>query len=523
MFAYPRVMVAAVRGLALTLALVALVIGLYRLGPRRRAGSARRRHPPTLGGLLGESLHIVGALVVLGVLATLLEYGGNLAPHTPAAPGFAEVAAAERATECGPTNRGLPVVVEVLHSDDKRRWIEHAADIYMRRCPNVQIRLIARGDLAAADALLRGESRPTVWAPIDELSLQYLEARWRERSSERPFVRGRSWSLAESPLVLLLWEDRLRALTTIRAAAGAPEGFWPDALCATVPRDPDLAGRLQRDMHPGRWLDWYQSRFPPLPPTPAPARRNRPRGGPAEPPTVDAPPVAPGVPDVAALHAWGRVKIESSTPTHDAAGLSTLYLMAYQYLHASELAAGADLAESLARRRDELRRWLRNCQAGLEVPRESVQRLTDDFISDGSDGLDAVVTYEHLVFSVFAQFGTLDMGEPRVLYPQPTLLARHPAVLLWPDDPERAIELAAAERWLEFLRSEEIQREAVAFGLRPAAFDASLGELDLATNPFLESRRFGVELEPLLREPPRADGRVVRELVTLWREATGRL
>lgn len=510
-------MVAAVRGLVVALALVALVVGLYRMGPKRRPRALLRRPAPTWGGLLGESLHIIAGLALIAGLVVLLAVGGNLAPETPAAPGFVELDAATRPPECGPVSHGLPVVVEVVHSEDKRRWVERAASTYMRRCPDVQIRLIARGDLAAAGAILRGESTPTVWAPTDDLSLQYLDSRWREQSSHLLFERERARPLVASPLVLLVWEKRLRALTTLRAAAGEGEGFWTDVLCATIPRVPELDGRPQRDMLPGRWIDWYQSRFPP--PAPAPAPPSSPRRARAVPPAV-AVPVAAGPLDGDVLRSWGRVKIASPSPTHDAAGLSTLFLMAYQYASAGD--PGGD-AGALARQRDEFRGWLRACHAGLDAPRESVLRLTSDFISAGAHDLDAVVTYEHLVFDVLAQFATPEMDEPRVYYPQPTLLARHPAVLLWPDDPERARELAAAERWLEFLLGEEIQRSAVGFGLRPVALDVSLGELDLADNPFLATRRFGVELEPELREPPRTGIGSVPDLVTLWREATGRL
>ncbi len=506
----------AVRGLVVALVLVALVVGLSRVarGGRRRA--LLRRPAPTWGGLFGDSLRIVAGLALIAGLVVLLAVGGNLAPETPAARGFVALGAAPRPPGGGPAGHGPPAVGEVVHSEDKRRWIERAASLYMRRCPDVQIRLIARGDIEAAGAILRGESAPTVWAPIDELSLQYLDDRWRERSSDLLFEREQARPLVASPLVLLVWEDKLRALKTLRAAAGEREGFWPDALCAAIPRVPELDGRPQRGMLPGSWLDWYQSRFPPPPPAPAPP--SSPRRARAVAP-VAATPVEPGPLDVDMLRSWGRVRIASPAPTHDIAGLSTLFLMAHQYTSVGGL--GGDVAAP-GRRRGDLPRGARARPGGLDAPREST-RLMSDFVSGGAQDLDAIVTYEHLVFDVLPQFAAPETVEPRVYYPQPTLLARHPAVLLWPADPERATELAAAGRWLEFLLSEEVQRSAVGFGLRPVALDASLDELDLTGNPFIATRRFGVELEPELREVPRIGGISVPDLGKVWGEAAGRL
>jgi hypothetical protein len=93
---------------------------------------------------------------------------------------------------------------------------------------------------------------------------------------------------------------------------------------------------------------------------------------------------------------------------------------------------------------------------------------------------------------------------------------------MWPDDAMRGRELEAARHWLQYLESEAVQRSAVSYGLRPGRLDRPLSAFDLEKNPFLELRRFGIELDPELAEPPRPDGSALSKLLELWRDATGR-
>lgn len=512
--------------LALVLVLSTLVLVSFRLGRGARFRAHRHAHDRPArrwSDLMTAAAGLVVVLALIGVFAAFMAFGGNLEVRVPATPTIVELKETrdEKPLDCGRADpRGQPIRVEVLHSDDLRPWFEHAADIFMRRCPNIQLRLIARDDLAAADAILRGELRPTLWAPADELSLRYVDARWRARSDEVLFQIDEQRSLAHSPLVLLLREDRLRALKAIRAADRDGLGFWVDAPCATLPREPSLDGRLQEDMLPGYWLDWYVQRNPPPPPpepAPAPGRRTG-RAlvtAPAVPPT----PPDPLVPTFEELRSWGRVKLEFPAPTRSAGGLSALVLMARQYL-VGDAADGFDTA--LERDGEALKRWLRRCNAGREAPLASAVLLTDHFFDVGPVRYDGVVTYEQLAFSILTQLKFRELGELRVYYPQTSFVAAHPAVLMWPDVEDRRRELDAARRWLEYLESEEIQQRAVTFGLRPARLGRPLQTLDLDHNPFLELRRFGVELEPVIDQPPRPDGQSLRRLIELWGDATGR-
>ncbi|MBZ5708854.1 substrate-binding domain-containing protein [Nannocystis pusilla] len=502
-------------GLALALSL--LVIALFRLGRRAPARPEDEVRPRGWSSIVGNALFLAALWAVVGVIAAFMAFGGNLVDAVPPVAEFVEIRGepGDAAPACGPPGpRGRPHLVEVVHSTDQGPWLAQAADAFMEQCPNVQLRLTARDDFEAASAILRGELRPTLWAPAEELSLRYLDIRWREQSAESLFRIDERRPLVRSPLVVLLHEKQFRALRAIREADGDGVGFWVDALCPTIPRAPALDGVLEKDMLPGNWLDWYQQRNPP-PPQPDPRLvTKKARSAPAVPPT----PAAPLIPTPEELGSWGRVKLGFPAP-NSAGGLATLLLMARQHLLAD---TAGDIALALEREGEVLQRWLRRCHAGRDVWFGSAALLTDHFFDLGPTSYDGVVTYESLVFPILARLSADELGEVRVYYPSTTLVAEHPAVLMWPDDEGRALELDAARRWLEYLDRQEVQQSAITHGLRPGRLERPLSAFDLERNPFLDLRRFGIELEPTIEEPPRPDGSVLRRLLELWRDATGR-
>ncbi|WP_272008902.1 substrate-binding domain-containing protein [Nannocystis radixulma] len=504
--------------IVLALALSILVIALFRLGRRIPAPREDEVRPRGWGSILGNALFLGALWALVGVIAAFMAVGGNVVDVVPPAAEFVEIRGErdDAAPECGPPGpRGQPYLVEVVHSIDQGPWLTQAASAFMEQCPNVQLRLTARDDYDAGSAILRGELRPTLWAPSEELSLRYMEIRWREQSDELLFRIDERRPLVRSPLVVLLHEEQFRALRAIREADREGLGFWVDALCPMIPRAPELDGVLQEDMLPGDWIDWYQQRNPPPPPPPAPPRVTK-KGKSA--PVVLPTPAAPLIPTPEELRSWGRVKLGFPAP-NSAGGTSTLVLMARQYLLAD---TAGDVALALEREGEVLQRWLRRCNAGRDDWFASAVLLTDHFFDLGTTTYDGVVTYESVVFAILARLSADELGEVRVYYPSPTFVAEHPAVLMWPDDETRARELDAARYWLQYLESEAVQQSAIRHGLRPGRLERPLSAFDLEKNPFLEQRRFGIELEPTLAEPPRPDGPVLRKLLELWRDATGR-
>ncbi len=486
-----------------------------------------------------ELVKLLLLLALVLALGYFLRRGGNFMRHSPPAPTLVDTHLGGEAGIglCGDVSLGArPVAIEMLYSEDLRAWMEPAADRFARLCPNIQVRLTAMGDIEAADAILAGRIQPTIWAATDELSLRYLEGRWALHGDALPFSLAERVELVHSPLVLLIWQERLRLLSAILRTEASSEGRWTRSLCAGIARDPVLTGLPPESLLPGTWADWYASLLAPLEALPSPRRRARPVV-PAVRPIGDEP-----LPTLAEVQSWGRVKLGHTSPTRDSAGLAALYLLAYDYLlppvapaaaassedagqgtasATSAAVAGAAFEAAYDSQRIALRKWLRRCEGGLELPPRTARQLTANLFNVGPSLYDGVITYEHLALPYLDRVDShaSALGRLVLLYPAPTLLARHPAVLFHTGVREQQL---GAEQWLKFLRSKPIQQAAIDAGFRPATSQVTLRGYEAESNRFLRLRRYGVLVQPTLTEAPRIPGKTVRSLIELWGEVTGR-
>ncbi|MDI1433124.1 substrate-binding domain-containing protein [Polyangium sorediatum] len=512
------------------------------MAPIRKHDEHRSRKT-TLGLTIRD---IVISSGLLALFAAFFARGGRFVIDLPKPSRLADVNVTNGVSSetCGPAPQdGHTVIVEMLYSGDKRAWIDEAATRFAKICPTIQIKATSASSVEGADAILKGEVKPTIWSPADDLVLRYFDARWREDHDRSPFDITKQVSLVRSPLMVLIWEDRLEVLGAIFEKNKNGEGQWVNSLCPGVPRDPQNLDEMALEHKvPGTWSDWYDSVVPaalPQPPAPA-ARRVDKRTKRAY--------IAP-FPTVDEIKRWGQVKITHPSPTRSAEGLEALYLMAYEYaLPPSDRPAAlqerikeafeqpakeggivrgdlaeADFARSFQERREPFQRWLERCEAGAPPPTASADVLTDAMFSLGASRYDAVVTQEHLIFGVFQQIDMHAdvMTEVRVVYPQPTIVNEHP-VVIFDDGQITAEQRTAAEKWIGFLRSMEMQKLAVKRGFRPVNTELKLRNIEDTENPFLKFRRYGVELDTTFVEAPRLDGKFVAELTRAWRDATGR-
>jgi Bacterial extracellular solute-binding protein len=496
--------------------------------------------------------------IVVGMLGTLAYafIRDQLAMHHAETPLIVDVktTTAEKEELCGPNTRdGRPTPISMLYSDDKQRWIESSAQTFSQLCPNIQVKLHAMDDVSSADAILDGREHPTIWAPADDLVVDYLDARWaKERPNDaQTYLLNQRTPVAASPLVVLIWRDRMQVAKRILNSRPITYGPWVTGVCAQVPIDAKLDGVVLSDMVPGTWIDWYN----PIMPPPEAARPNKAAKKPPEPKLEDLEIQDPRsvyrapFPTLEKIRSWGQVKMVHPSPTRSAVGLEAVYMMAYDYVlpfnqHSAEkhkfysyvisepsLAGQVvpldiqkeDFARALQEKRDKLLLWLRRCEAGLDPTPTSPRLLTDSFFHVGSTRYDAVITYEHLVFSILKQVdeygGAITSME--VYYPTPTLMNQHPVVTRRTADlsPE---EKRAADKWVAYLRSESAQKAAVDLGLRPVNPKVSIREYDSEDNPFLKYRRYGIDFVSPIVEPPRLDKAAVADLVRIWQDATGR-
>ncbi|MDC0747087.1 substrate-binding domain-containing protein [Polyangium mundeleinium] len=429
---------------------------------------------------------------------------------------------------CGPLTRdGRPEVISMLYSNDKREWIEEAADRFAKLCPNIQVKITAMGDIQSANAILSGEQTPTLWAPADELVLRYLDVRWQKEKGhgEKLFDMAKRTSIARSPLVFLLWDDRRQVLEAVAKARPPKQGPWVEYMCPLVPTNPRLTGMAIEDMVPGKWIDWYNPILPAPQKEPPPWRRKAEPKPAEEEPTYRAP-----FPTIGQIRSWGRMKFAHTSPTRSASGLEALYLMAYDYVlppserSGGEKAGAAEFQRAFTEKRQAFGAWLRRCEAGLDAAPESASLLTDTIFNVGGSRYDGVVTYEHNTFSIFHRFDRFAsaVASMRVLYPQPTIMNDHPVVFLKLKTNITEAREVAAGKWVDYLLGEATQKRAIEFGFRPANPAVSIRDYDSPQNSFLRFRRYRVQFEDELSEPPRLDGDMVYDLVRVWEDATGR-
>src|SRR5882757_5430884 len=174
--------------------------------------------PPTFWALAREGVKLVIALAVAAAFFEFFRRGGDLTETHPKQSAFVDERTLDptQVALCGlPSEDGKPVEIEMVYSDDMRAWIDDAATDFLHRCPNLQVKVTPLPDIAAADQLAANKLHPVVWAPSDEMAVRYLDHEWRQRGQTPPFDINASVSLAESPLVLLLWQDRDRLLKAL--------------------------------------------------------------------------------------------------------------------------------------------------------------------------------------------------------------------------------------------------------------------------------------------------------------------
>ncbi len=358
---------------------------------------------------------------------------------------------------CGPP-RTPPTVVTMVHSEDLQGWLNVAATQFARLCPHIQVKLTAREDMKTMQGLLSGELQPNIWAPADELMLQYYEQlRSTESVRQAPALLGGRHELAVSPIVLLIWEDRLRVLSTILREEPSREGQWVRGLCPLVPRVPELTEMAPQAMRPGTWADWYAPLLSPTSTGTNDRKRVAARERATSRPVLPLRPPGDGLlPSFATIQSWGYVKLARPRPTRFAAGLAVLLLMANDYVLPREDGKATPLAgiaeesrettsaqpsdgparsfeHAWPQQRDAFRNWVRRCEAGIEQPLVSEQQLPVLLQSMGAARLDGVITYEQAALKVLEPLDAhpSDLSRLSLIYPNPTLVARHPAVLLY--------------------------------------------------------------------------------------------
>jgi Bacterial extracellular solute-binding protein len=116
-----------------------------------------------------------------------------------------------------PAAAAAPKATEItfLYGSEKKDWVESAVADFRREHPSYTVNLQPMGSLEAAQSILEGKDKPTLWSPADSLALNLLSADWRTRYQAEILAGGEDapQPLVITPLVWVIWEDRASALT----------------------------------------------------------------------------------------------------------------------------------------------------------------------------------------------------------------------------------------------------------------------------------------------------------------------
>lgn len=314
--------------------------------------------------------HGIATLLVAALACGAAACGQSQAakpePAPSASPAAAPPPAPQRATE-----------VSVLYSSEKKEWMEAAAAQYQKDHPDVKLTLTAMGSLDAAQAIVDGKEKPTIFSPADSLVENLVAADWKAAGKPDLFAASGDDApqpLVITPLVFVAWEDRAAAL--LKASGGA--------------------------------IGWK---------------------------TIHAGVTAnEGWPAIGGKPAWGFVKLGHADPARSNSGLQTLYSMTLAFYGKP---SGIEVGDFL---KPGYQKFIREIEKGVPHLEASTTAFMTDMLRFGPSKYDVAVVYESTALAQVAT-AEGRWGKLKIYYPATTLWSDHPAAVLhgdWVTEPQRA-------------------------------------------------------------------------------------
>ena len=263
------------------------------------------------------------------------------------------------------------------YSTEKREWLEAAVTQFHTANPTIHVKLIGKGSLDSAAAILDGTDKPVLWSPADSLVANLLASDWQTKTSSELFpISGEDGPqpLLLTPLVFAVWEDRAKVLLdasggqlswkTIHKAVSSPKG-WPA-----------IGGK-------------------------------------------------PG---------WGFVKLGHTDPTRSNSGLQAIVLMAMEYFNTTTDLTIEQMLDP------KFQEFVKEIEAGVPHFETSTGTFMTEMIRFGPSKYDIALVYESLAVSQLEN-AQGRWGSLHIYYPPTTIWSDHPVVMLkapWVTPAQRA-------------------------------------------------------------------------------------
>jgi len=228
--------------------------------------------------------------------------------------------------------------ITVVYSTEKKEWIEATTAEFAKAHPEIKVELVGKGSIDAAQAILDGTLKPTVFSPADTMAMNLLTSDWQTKNHAdlvAPSGEDAAQALLLTPLVFVCWEDRAEAL--LKASGGSIS--WKAINKAVT--------------SPQGWLS------------------------------------------VGGQGKWGFVKLGHTDPTRSNSGLEALYLMSLEFTGKSKLVV-EDLLDP------KLQDFVKGTEKGVTKFEASTGTFMTDMVRFGPSKYDIAVVYESLAISELA-------------------------------------------------------------------------------------------------------------------------
>ena len=261
------------------------------------------------------------------------------------------------------------VEINIAYGTEKQQWLEEATAEFRNTTAGqlITVNLLGMGSMEGALAVLEGTgSTPIhVWSPASSAYRDHFERQWRARNSNKsPILK--SENLALTPMVLVMWETRRKALLTKYAKVNFQT--ISDAM-----REPEGWGAIA------------------------------------------------GHPE------WGRFKFGHTHPGRSNSGLLVLVLMAYEFSHKEHGLSSSDVTATAFQ--DWLERFERGVARPGGSLTHSTGTLMREMVLRGPSQYDCLLIYENLAIDYLGAAKDR-WGELHVDYPEPNIWNEHPFYIL---------------------------------------------------------------------------------------------
>jgi hypothetical protein len=259
-----------------------------------------------------------------------------------------------------------PVHIMVAFGTEKEAFMQAAVADFRRAEPAIDVELVPVGSLEAAQEILDGKLRPTVWSPADSMELALADADWRTKNGAA-LVAASGEDAPQptllTPLVFVIWEDRAQALLS----AGKGKLTWKTIRSAVTSK----------------------------------------RGWPA----------------VGGKGDWGFVKLGHTDPTRSNSGLQALWLMTLEYFGQPSTVPVERLLKP------DYQSFMTGIERGVTRFEPSTGTFMIDMVRFGPSKYDLALVYESLAIAQLDN-AQGRWGNLRVYYPERTVWSDHPAAVL---------------------------------------------------------------------------------------------